>query len=157
MRKDFKPALDHPHGYERHRFSMLAIIKQMTSLVIERLHITRPNPWIEIGCLSGRDSVDIYHKSTLIDDEDGNASEIPREVKFYGSDRLDDSIRLQLHLHLEATAELLQQAGVGYVVDACLSGKVGRSDNVDVGSDSSTSATVRSAKIVVDQSVNCWV
>ena len=86
----------------------------MTSLVIERLHSSRPDPWIEIRRLSGRDLVGIHHKSALTNDEDGNASEVLYKVKLYGSDRLDDSIRLELHLRLEVTAEVLQQAGVGY-------------------------------------------
>jgi serine/threonine protein kinase len=107
-------ALHHSHGHERHRISILATIKQMNSLVTERLHCSRPDLWIELRRLKGRDQVGIHHKSTLVNDENGKINEVLCEVKSYGSDRLEDSIRLQLHLRLEATAELLQQAAAGY-------------------------------------------
>ena len=107
-------ALDHSHGRERHRISMLATIKHMSSLVTERLHSSRPDLWIELRRLKGRDPVGIHHKSALVNDEDGHAVEVLCEVKSYGSDRLEDSIRRQLHLRFEAIAELLQRAGAGY-------------------------------------------
>lgn len=106
-------ALHHSHGHERHRISMLATIKQMGSLVTERLQSSRPDLWIELERLKGRDQVGIHHKSTLVIDKDGDAVEVLCEVKPYGSDRLEDSIRLELYLRLEATAELLQQASAG--------------------------------------------
>lgn len=107
-------AFDLSHGRERHRISMLATIKQMNSLVTERLHSSRPELWIEPRRLKGRDPVGIHHKSALVNDGNGQAVDVLCEVKSYTSDRLDDSIRLQLHLRLEATAELLQEAGEGY-------------------------------------------
>ena len=107
-------ALHHSHGNERHRISILATIKQMGSLAIERLHSSRPDLWIDPRRLRGRDEVDVHHKRTLVNDESGEAIEVLCDVRNYGSDRLEDSIRLELHLRLEATAELLQQAGAGY-------------------------------------------
>ena len=106
-------ALDHSHGNERHRISMLETIKQMSSLVTERRHSSRPDLWIELRLLEGKDPVSIHHKSALVNDKDGDAVEVLCEVKSYGSDRLEDSVRLQLHLRLEATAELLQNAVAG--------------------------------------------
>ncbi len=106
-------ALHHSHEHERHRISMLATIKRMGSLVTERLQSSRPDLWIELERLKGRDQVGIHHKSTLVIDKDGDAVEVLCEVKPYGSDRLEDSIRLELYLRLEATAELLQQASAG--------------------------------------------
>ena len=104
-------AADLPPGRERHRISMLATIKQMNSLTTERLHSSRPELWIEPQCLKGQDPVGIHYKSALVNDRNGQAVDVLCEVKHYSSDRLDDSIRLQLHLRLEATAELLQEAG----------------------------------------------
>ena len=107
-------AFDRSHGHERHRISMLATIKQMNSLATERLHASRPELWIEHRRLSGRDPVGIHYKSTLVNDANGKAVDVLCEAKSYTSDRLQESIRLQLHLRLEATAELLQKAGGGY-------------------------------------------
>ena len=117
-------ALYNSHGNERHRVSMLATIKQMSSLVTESLHSSRPGLWIEVRHLQGRDQVGIHHKSLLVKYEGGEAVEVRCEVKSYGSDRLEESIRIELHLRLEATAELLQQAGAdcsnGFRVLHCL-------------------------------------
>lgn len=55
----------------------------------------------------------IHHKSTLVYDEGGEATEVLCEVKEYGSDRLEDSIRLELHRRREAMAELQQEVGAG--------------------------------------------
>lgn len=106
--------LHHSHGTERHRISILATIKHMNLLVTERLHNSRPDLWIEPQQLKGRDEVGIHYKSRLINNEDGEATEVLFESKRYGSDRLEDSIRLELHLRLEAMAELLQQAAANY-------------------------------------------
>lgn len=106
-------ALHHSNGHERQRISMLATIKKMSSLVIERLHCSRPDLWIEPRHLKLRDEVGIHHKSTLVNDTNGEINEVLCEVKYYGSDRLEESIRLELHLRLEATAKLLQEAGAG--------------------------------------------
>ena len=106
-------ALGQSHGHERNRISMLETIKEMSSLVTERRHSSRPDLWIEVRRLEGQDSVGIHHKSALVNDSDGDAFEVLCEVKSYSSDRLEESIRLQLHLRLEATAELLQKAVAG--------------------------------------------
>ena len=101
-------------GRERHRIRMLATIKEMSSLLTERLHSSRPELWIEFPRLQGRDPVGIHFKSALVNNEDGDAVEVLCENKSYGFDRLEDSIRRQLHLRLEVTAELLQKAVAGY-------------------------------------------
>ena len=105
--------LDHSQSRERHRISMLATIKQMSSLVTERLHSSRPDLWIEIGRLKGRDPVGIHYKSALTNDEDGGTIGVLCEVKTYGSERLEESIRRQLPLRREGTAVLLRHTGAG--------------------------------------------
>ena len=59
-------ALDHPHERERYRTSMPATMKQMTSLVTERLHSSRPDLRIYTWRLIGRDPVGIHQKSENI-------------------------------------------------------------------------------------------
>ena len=59
-------ALDHPHEHGRYGISMLATMKQMTSLVTERLHSSRPDLRTDSWRLSGRDPVGIHQKSENI-------------------------------------------------------------------------------------------
>lgn len=106
-------AIQDSHGHERNRISMLATIKQMSSLVTERSHGSRPDLWIDVQHLKLRDQVGIHEKGILVNDEGGEATEVLCESKSYSTDRLKESVRDELHLRLEATAELLQQAGAG--------------------------------------------
>ncbi|KAL9041395.1 MAG: hypothetical protein Q9214_004126 [Letrouitia sp. 1 TL-2023] len=93
---------EHSHGTERHRISTLATIKQMNLLITQDL-------WIEPQRLKDRDKVGVHYIGKFVHDDGGSTQVLFESIK-YGPDRLEESVRLELHLRLEAMAELLQRA-----------------------------------------------
>ena len=85
----------------------------MNSLVTQ-MHLNHPDLWIEPRRLKGRNQVSTHYKSRLFNDENGGSIEVLLESKTYWSNRVEYSIRLELHPRLETITELLQQAGADY-------------------------------------------
>ncbi|KAI4215894.1 MAG: hypothetical protein LQ351_001882 [Letrouitia transgressa] len=100
---------EHSYGTERQRISTLATIKQMSLLITERQHVTRQDLWIEPQRIKDRDKVGIHYIGRFVH-EDERSTQVLFESIWYGPDRLEESVRLELHLRLEAMAELLQRA-----------------------------------------------